>query len=114
MTPELEPPPDFRTTPTGARLSIDRFNVHRRLTRRIFSGTRIELITCGLRVHYLYHLATATTDQWLWTRTGDRYCSIAASKCREGPLSRAVLLDVVLNHYIATDRSMFDNFTTAR
>ncbi|GFU24013.1 hypothetical protein TNCV_3332261 [Trichonephila clavipes] len=47
MTPELVPlpSPNFHTTPTEGRLSIGRFNVYRLPTRRVFSGTRLELMT---------------------------------------------------------------------
>ncbi|GFV01709.1 hypothetical protein TNCV_2774051 [Trichonephila clavipes] len=41
----LAPPPNYHTTPTGGRFSY-RFNVHRCPTRRVFSGTGIELMTC--------------------------------------------------------------------
>ncbi|GFX40504.1 uncharacterized protein TNCV_2372881 [Trichonephila clavipes] len=47
-TPELAPPsPNYHTTPTREDVSaLDRFNVHRCPTRRVFSGTGIELMTC--------------------------------------------------------------------
>ncbi|GFT49293.1 hypothetical protein TNCV_4582871 [Trichonephila clavipes] len=55
-TPELEPPsPNFLTSHTGGRLSLDRFNVHRPPTRRVFSGTRLELMTRRPRLRYLDH-----------------------------------------------------------
>ncbi|GFX35380.1 hypothetical protein TNCV_101871 [Trichonephila clavipes] len=39
-TPELAAPsPNYHTTPTGGRLSLDRFNMHRSPTRRVFSST---------------------------------------------------------------------------
>ncbi|GFS62685.1 hypothetical protein TNCV_3737281 [Trichonephila clavipes] len=42
-TPELMPScPNFNIIPTGEHLSLDRFNVHRHSTRRIFSGSRFE------------------------------------------------------------------------
>ncbi|GFV73213.1 hypothetical protein TNCV_2374851 [Trichonephila clavipes] len=54
--PEMAPPsPSFHTTPTGGRLSFDRFNVHYSPTRRVFSGTRLELMTRQSRAHYLSH-----------------------------------------------------------
>ncbi|GFU96454.1 uncharacterized protein TNCV_90271 [Trichonephila clavipes] len=43
-TPELAPP--LHTTPTGDVSALDRFNVHRCPTRRVFSGTVLELMTC--------------------------------------------------------------------
>ncbi|GFY26918.1 uncharacterized protein TNCV_930591 [Trichonephila clavipes] len=77
-TPELAPPsPNYHTTPTGVRFSsrllrhktshslthsaLDRFNVHRCPTRRVFSGTGIELVTRQATIRYLYHSATAAT-----------------------------------------------------
>ncbi|GFS79461.1 RNase H domain-containing protein [Trichonephila clavipes] len=52
--PEI-PPPNFHTTPTRGRLSLDRLYVHRLPTRRVFSGTRLELMTPLPRVRYLDH-----------------------------------------------------------
>ncbi|GFV75662.1 uncharacterized protein TNCV_2241111 [Trichonephila clavipes] len=46
-TPELAPP--LLTTTSHQRedvSALDRFNVHRCPTRRVFSGTGIELMTC--------------------------------------------------------------------
>ncbi|GFT06470.1 uncharacterized protein TNCV_3356031 [Trichonephila clavipes] len=61
-TPELAPPsPNYHTTPTGGRLSNERFNVHRCPTQRDFSGTRLELMTRWPRVRYL--------DPWETTAT---------------------------------------------
>ncbi|GFV93450.1 hypothetical protein TNCV_1987651 [Trichonephila clavipes] len=37
--------PKFHVTPMGGRLIFDRFNVHRLPTRRVFNGTRLELVT---------------------------------------------------------------------
>ncbi|GFW64893.1 uncharacterized protein TNCV_391591 [Trichonephila clavipes] len=46
-TPELAPPsPNYHTTPREDVSALDRFNVHRCPTRRVFSGTGIELMTC--------------------------------------------------------------------
>ncbi|GFX85606.1 hypothetical protein TNCV_3717761 [Trichonephila clavipes] len=55
-TPELATPPpspNFHTTPTGGRLSIERCNVHGPPTWREFIGTRLELMTHRPRVRYL-------------------------------------------------------------
>ncbi|GFX17432.1 dystrobrevin beta [Trichonephila clavipes] len=41
---------------------LDRFNVHRCPTRRVFSGTGIELVTRQATIRYLYHSATAATQ----------------------------------------------------
>ncbi|GFV00606.1 uncharacterized protein TNCV_915451 [Trichonephila clavipes] len=41
--------------------ALDRFNVHRCPTRRVFSGTGLELVTRQAMVRYLYHSATAAT-----------------------------------------------------
>ncbi|GFY26726.1 uncharacterized protein TNCV_4374721, partial [Trichonephila clavipes] len=39
--------------------ALDRFNVHRCPTRRVFSGTGLELVTKLATFRYLYHSATA-------------------------------------------------------
>ncbi|GFV06719.1 putative DD41D transposase [Trichonephila clavipes] len=60
-TPELAPPsPNYHTEDVSA---LDRFNVHRCPTRRVFSGTGLELVTKQATVRYLYHSATAATLQ---------------------------------------------------
>ncbi|GFY06432.1 uncharacterized protein TNCV_3652191 [Trichonephila clavipes] len=62
MTPELAPPL-LTTTPHQWEdvSALDRFNVHRCPTRRVFSGTGLELMTRQATVRYLYHSATAAT-----------------------------------------------------
>ncbi|GFV19026.1 uncharacterized protein TNCV_4759111 [Trichonephila clavipes] len=59
-TPELAPPL-LTTTPHQREdvSALDRFNVHRCPTRRVFSGTGIEPVTKQAMVRYLYHSATA-------------------------------------------------------
>ncbi|GFY24828.1 uncharacterized protein TNCV_2690191 [Trichonephila clavipes] len=59
-TPELVPPL-LTTTPHQWEdvSALDRFNVHRCPTRRVFSGTGIELVTKQATIRYLYHSATA-------------------------------------------------------
>ncbi|GFS98601.1 DUF4371 domain-containing protein [Trichonephila clavipes] len=54
-TPELAPHQRENVS------ALDRFNVHRCPTRRIFSGTGLELVTRQATVRYLYHSATAAT-----------------------------------------------------
>ncbi|GFX85843.1 uncharacterized protein TNCV_2472451 [Trichonephila clavipes] len=60
------------TTPDLAALSylphpredvsaLDRFQVHRCPTRRVFSGTGLELVTRQAKIRYLYHSATKAT-----------------------------------------------------
>ncbi|GFX82760.1 uncharacterized protein TNCV_1194351 [Trichonephila clavipes] len=63
-TPELAPPL-LTTTPHQREdvSALDRFNVHRCPTRRVFSGTGLELVTRQATVRYLYHLATAATKK---------------------------------------------------
>ncbi|PRD31886.1 UNVERIFIED_CONTAM: hypothetical protein NCL1_22128 [Trichonephila clavipes] len=63
-TPELAPPL-LTTTPHQREdvSALDRFNVHRCPTRRVFSGTGIELVTRQATIRYLYHSATAATVQ---------------------------------------------------
>ncbi|GFX68546.1 uncharacterized protein TNCV_1799591 [Trichonephila clavipes] len=60
--PELAPPL-LTTTPHQREdvSALDRFNVHRCPTRRVFSGTGLELVTRQATVRYLYHSATAAT-----------------------------------------------------
>ncbi|GFW62167.1 uncharacterized protein TNCV_1685981 [Trichonephila clavipes] len=59
-TPELAPPLLTTTPHQGEEVSaLDRFNVHRCPTRRVFSGTGLELVTKQATVRYLYHSATA-------------------------------------------------------
>ncbi|GFU78962.1 uncharacterized protein TNCV_308031 [Trichonephila clavipes] len=63
-TPELAPP--FLTTTPHQRedvSALDRFNVHRCPTRRVFSGTGLELVTRQATIRYLYHSATAATAE---------------------------------------------------
>ncbi|GFW56743.1 uncharacterized protein TNCV_4068231 [Trichonephila clavipes] len=59
-TPELAPPL-LTTTPHQREdvSALDRFNVHRCPTRRVFSGTEIELNDMPAMVGYLNHWATA-------------------------------------------------------
>ncbi|GFV13119.1 uncharacterized protein TNCV_4070591 [Trichonephila clavipes] len=60
MTPELAPPlliPHQREDVSA----LDRFNVHRCPTRRVFSGTGLELVPRPAPVRHLYHSATANT-----------------------------------------------------
>ncbi|GFX43864.1 uncharacterized protein TNCV_4111431 [Trichonephila clavipes] len=59
-TPELAPPL-LTTTPHQREdvSALDRFNVHRCPTRRVFSGTGLELVTRQATIRYLYHSATA-------------------------------------------------------
>ncbi|GFV81777.1 uncharacterized protein TNCV_1056661 [Trichonephila clavipes] len=58
-TPELASPL-LTTTPHQREdiSALDRFNVHRCPTRRVFSGTRLELVTRQATIRYLYHSAT--------------------------------------------------------
>ncbi|GFY32152.1 uncharacterized protein TNCV_3556601 [Trichonephila clavipes] len=61
-TPELAPP--LLTTTPHQREDVSalaRFNVHRGPTRRVFSGTGLELVTRQATIRYLYHSATAAT-----------------------------------------------------
>ncbi|GFT53848.1 putative RNA-directed DNA polymerase from transposon X-element [Trichonephila clavipes] len=64
-TPELAPPL-LTTTPHQREdvSALDRFNVHRCPTRRVFSGTGIELVTRQATIRYLYHSDTAATKPW--------------------------------------------------
>ncbi|GFU56034.1 uncharacterized protein TNCV_3405011 [Trichonephila clavipes] len=61
-TPELAPPL-LTTTPHQREdvSTLDRFNVHCCLKRRVFSGTGLELVRRQATIRYLYHSATAAT-----------------------------------------------------
>ncbi|GFY05124.1 uncharacterized protein TNCV_3269961 [Trichonephila clavipes] len=55
-TPELAPPLLTATPYQREDVSaLDRFNVHRCPTRRVFSGTGLELVTRQAMIRYLYH-----------------------------------------------------------
>ncbi|GFT62005.1 uncharacterized protein TNCV_3811811 [Trichonephila clavipes] len=61
-TPELAP--SLLTTTPHHRddvSALDRFNVHRCPTRRVFRGTGLELLTRQATIRYLYHSATVAT-----------------------------------------------------
>ncbi|GFV06570.1 uncharacterized protein TNCV_2948921 [Trichonephila clavipes] len=60
-TPELAPPLLTPTPPEDVS-ALDRFNVHRCPTWRVFSGTGLELVTRQATIRYLYHSATAATQ----------------------------------------------------
>ncbi|GFV95473.1 uncharacterized protein TNCV_4574751 [Trichonephila clavipes] len=62
-TPELAPPLLTTTPHQREDVSVlDRFYVHRCPTRRVFSGTGIELVIRQATVRYLYHSATSATS----------------------------------------------------
>ncbi|GFX88032.1 uncharacterized protein TNCV_158501 [Trichonephila clavipes] len=71
-TPELAPPL-LTTTPLQREevSALDRFNVHRWPTRRVFSRTGLELVTRQATIRYLYHSATAA--EHLSERLGIRH-----------------------------------------
>ncbi|GFU07731.1 uncharacterized protein TNCV_4164261 [Trichonephila clavipes] len=54
-------PPLLTTTPHQREdvSALDRFNVHHCPTRRVFSGTGLEVVTKQATIRYLYHSATA-------------------------------------------------------
>ncbi|GFX10281.1 hypothetical protein TNCV_1866781 [Trichonephila clavipes] len=53
QVPWTTPDPNYHTTPSERRLSFDRFNMHHPSTRRVFSSTRLELMTRRPRARYL-------------------------------------------------------------
>ncbi|GFV17036.1 DUF1758 domain-containing protein [Trichonephila clavipes] len=70
-TPELAPPsPNYHTTPHQREnvSALDRFNVHRCPTWRVFSGTGLELMTRQATVRYLYHSTIAATFVLLYIK----------------------------------------------
>ncbi|GFU39239.1 uncharacterized protein TNCV_1903211 [Trichonephila clavipes] len=64
MTSEIAPPV-LTTTPHQREdvSALDRFNMHRCPTRRVFSGTGLELVTRQATIRYLYDSATAATHE---------------------------------------------------
>ncbi|GFW31952.1 uncharacterized protein TNCV_54331 [Trichonephila clavipes] len=79
--PELAPPL-LITTPHQCEdvSALDRFNVHRCPTRRVFSGTGLELVTRQATIRYLYHPATAATRRFFKaTRTRAHDTSVMSS-----------------------------------
>ncbi|GFY25551.1 uncharacterized protein TNCV_2486711 [Trichonephila clavipes] len=61
MTPELATlSPNYHTTPTGGLSALDRFNMLHCPTRRVFSGTGLELLTRQATFRYLYHSENGT------------------------------------------------------
>ncbi|GFY07016.1 uncharacterized protein TNCV_4202871 [Trichonephila clavipes] len=70
-TAELAPPL-LTTTPHQREdvSALDRFNVHRCPTRRVFSGTGLEPVKKQATFRYLYHSATAATIH-CWTIAKD-------------------------------------------
>ncbi|GFW27906.1 uncharacterized protein TNCV_767861 [Trichonephila clavipes] len=69
-TPELAPlSPNCHTTQREDVSALDRFNEHRCPTRRVFSGTGLELVTRQATARYLYHSATAATIGTLILKT---------------------------------------------
>ncbi|GFT34495.1 uncharacterized protein TNCV_4124761 [Trichonephila clavipes] len=70
-TPELS-----ATTPPHQRedvSALDRFSVHHCPTRRVFSGTGLELVTKPATIRCLYHSATAATNDGTKTPIGHVY-----------------------------------------
>ncbi|GFW92997.1 uncharacterized protein TNCV_4209331 [Trichonephila clavipes] len=63
MTPALAPPLLTTTPNQWVDVSaLDRFNVQRWPTRRVFSGTGLELVTRSATIRYLDQRATAATN----------------------------------------------------
>ncbi|GFV98599.1 uncharacterized protein TNCV_1452851 [Trichonephila clavipes] len=59
-TPELAPhSPNYHTKQWEDVSALDRFNVHRCPTRRVFSGTGLELVTKQATARYPYHSSNA-------------------------------------------------------
>ncbi|GFV66133.1 uncharacterized protein TNCV_5073351 [Trichonephila clavipes] len=73
-TPELAPPL-LTTTPHQREdvSALDRFNVHRSPTRRVFRGTGLELVTRQAMIRYLYHSATVATKEVLDNAASVKY-----------------------------------------
>ncbi|GFW84202.1 uncharacterized protein TNCV_4878651 [Trichonephila clavipes] len=63
-TPELAPPL-LTTTPHQQEdvSALDRFSVHRCPTRRVLSGTELELVKKPATIRYPYHSATAACNE---------------------------------------------------
>ncbi|GFW06163.1 uncharacterized protein TNCV_36391 [Trichonephila clavipes] len=84
-TPELAPPL-LTTTPLQREdvSALDRLNVHRCPTRRVFSGTGLELMTRQATIRYLYHSATAATPRIGKLVTGLSLGAAEDPHCRRG------------------------------
>ncbi|GFW15904.1 uncharacterized protein TNCV_4431771 [Trichonephila clavipes] len=79
MTPELTPPLLTITPHQREDVSaLDRFNVHRCPTRRVFSGAGLELVTRQATILYLNHSATAASMFSLWShvKVKSRECKL--------------------------------------
>ncbi|GFT61215.1 uncharacterized protein TNCV_1613691 [Trichonephila clavipes] len=80
MTPQQSP---LLLTATPHQLedvsALDRFNVHRCATRRVFNATGLELVTRQAMVQYLYQSATAATG-------GHRYRTVACFVTGSSPV----------------------------
>ncbi|GFW51804.1 uncharacterized protein TNCV_1187361 [Trichonephila clavipes] len=65
MIPVLAPPL-LTTTPHQREdvSALGRFNVHRCPTKRVFSGTGLELVTRQATIRYLYDSATPATAKY--------------------------------------------------
>ncbi|GFW21897.1 hypothetical protein TNCV_1236221 [Trichonephila clavipes] len=74
----LHPSPNYHTTPREDVSALDRFRLHRCPTRQVFSGSGLELVTRQARIRYLYHSATAATQQCL-----DRFNKDATDNVRQ-------------------------------
>ncbi|GFV37843.1 uncharacterized protein TNCV_2662561 [Trichonephila clavipes] len=71
-TPELASPLPATTPHLREDVSaLDIFNVHRYPTRRVFSGTGLELVTRQATIRYPYHSATAATNRNFEPRSSD-------------------------------------------
>ncbi|GFW81521.1 hypothetical protein TNCV_2881991 [Trichonephila clavipes] len=90
------PSPNYHTTPTGDVSALDRFSVHRCLTRRVFSGTGLELVTKPATIRYLYHSATAASECSSTCSLNDAVLSTCVSGYGEtGHIDRGVWDDVI-------------------
>ncbi|GFW65388.1 uncharacterized protein TNCV_396541 [Trichonephila clavipes] len=90
MTSELAHTLLTTTSPQREDVStLDRFNVHRCLTRLVFSSTGLELVTRQAMIRYLYHSATAApltsgtqAQQALEHVAATPYVAFSVSRCQ--------------------------------
>ncbi|GFW68198.1 transposable element Tcb1 transposase [Trichonephila clavipes] len=79
-TPELgSPSPNYHTTPREDVSALDRFNVHRCPSRRVFSGTGLELVT----KQAMYCCSRRSRSNYLLAEYGiDGFTTIIRNECQ--------------------------------
>ncbi|GFT15438.1 uncharacterized protein TNCV_3264551 [Trichonephila clavipes] len=114
-TPELAPPL-LTTTPHQWEdvSALDRFNVHRCPTRRVFSGTGIELVTRQAMIRYLYHSATAATSAVKRLNMKYDACRRQIYRPISAKRNRRTTAQQVANQFLAASGTQISRKTFAR